>query len=102
MNIEPQKKRGRGIISVSSLFEKYKKTLRAPERSVVEALITAVEGMIPNASITSGQCAYNPRTRTLVLRVGGPLKTEILLNKVEVLSQMEKLLGAQNTPKEIL
>ncbi len=97
-----KKQRGEGIVRAGALFEKYKKILRAPERSVVDAFITAVAGGVPNIHITQNQCVYNPRTRTLTLKMSGPLRTEILINKREILSKMQDVLGPQNTPREIV
>ena len=72
--------RGEGVKKISSLFDKYKNTLRAPQESVVKEFRGVVYELF-DTELAPHQCSYTPRSRTIVLTVGGPLKTEILLQK---------------------
>lgn len=96
------KHRGQGIVKVSNLFEKYKRVLRAPQKTVITEFVTAVRSILGEVPLSERQCAYAPRTRTLTLTVPGMLKTEILLQKREILKKMSATLGEKNAPHEIL
>lgn len=100
-NDESKKGRGQGIAHVSSLFAKYVKILRAPQGSVIQACIDVIHTRF-NIRITKEQCKYQVHSRTLVLHIGGPLKSEILLQKKEILNDLRSALGAQSAPQNIL
>jgi hypothetical protein len=96
-----KKSRGTGIVKVADLFEKYKKTLKAPQASVVKAFQEAVEEVL-GVRIIPHQCVYSPRTHTLLLNMGGPQKTEILFKKKEILFKVGERVGEKNAPTQIL
>jgi hypothetical protein len=95
------KERGRGVVHVKDLFAKYAATLKAPQKTVIQAFLNAVHDVC-GVTIPSGQCSYAPQTRTLTLTASGILKTEILFKKKEILKAMEVVLGAQNIPRDLL
>lgn len=95
------KKRGEGIIKISALFEKYTKNLIAPESTVIVAFQEVVSDLF-GFQIKKEQCTYTSGSKTLVLVVSGPLKSEILLKKKEILTHLKGRLGERNAPKEIL
>lgn len=97
----PKKKRGQGIVRLGSLFEKYQKTLRAPQGVVVDTCIEIIAEDF-NITLTKTQCAYKTNTKTLSFNVPGVLKTELLLKKQHILHRLKDRLGAQNAPKEIM
>lgn len=96
------KKRGEGIIRVSTLFEKYKKTLRAPEKSVTNQFLITVREIFPQLTIKESQCLYSPQTKTLSIQISGPVKTEIILKKETILLKMKDALGERSVPRNIL
>ena len=96
-----RKERGRGIVKVSDLFEKYTNILVAPERTVLNTFCEIVKDLF-GVPISKEQCSYTSSTHTLVVRVAGPLKSEILLRKGEILTHLKGRLGEKNAPKEIL
>lgn len=96
-----KKQRGQGIVHVKDLFAKYAATLRAPQKTVTQAFVNAVEDTLGRA-IRPEQCSYAPHTQVLTVAASGILKTEILLKKKEILKTMADVLGARNIPKEIL
>lgn len=95
-----KKQRGQGIVHVKNLFTKYAATLRAPQKTVTQAFVNAVEDTLSRA--IHEQCSYAPQTQILTVSVSGILKTEILLKKKEILKTMADVLGPRNVPKEIL
>lgn len=93
--------RGEGIKKINNLFDKYKKTLRAPQATVVKEFQGVVYELF-GSEVNAHQCSYTPQSKTLVLTIGGPLKTEILLRKKEVLLRLKNELGEKSAPKQIL
>lgn len=95
-----RKSRGE-ITKLSTLFEKYKKILKAPQGSVVSSFCELVFELM-TIEIEKTSVTYNVHTRVLHLKVSGPLKSEIKIRKNELLSHLKGRLGEQNAPKEIL
>ena len=93
--------RGEGIKPVSNLFEKYKKTLRAPQGSVVKAFCEVVEDLY-GWQISEDKVSYTPATKVLGVAVSGPLKTELKLKQTEILSHLKGRLGEHSSPEEIV
>lgn len=96
-----KKPRGQGIVKVSELFKKYKQTLRAPQATVIQEFRGIVYEEL-GVEIKIHQCAYTPQSRTLVLTVGGPLKTEIILRKKQILKKLTDVLGEKSAPRQLL
>ncbi|MCA9361583.1 hypothetical protein KC845_03440 [Candidatus Kaiserbacteria bacterium] len=94
-----ERKEGK-ISSVSSLFEKYKKILKAPQSTVVQATVDIIEDLF-SIRVDSKNIKYNTNSRSLQINVSGPLKSEILLRKKELLNHLTGRLGVESAPKEI-
>jgi hypothetical protein len=94
--------KGRGeITKLSALFEKYRSTLRAPQSSVIDCFCSVVEDLT-GVPVAKASVSYTVHTKTLAVRVSGPLRSEIRLRKEEILSHMKGRLGEQNAPLEII
>jgi len=94
-------RKGSGEIKkLSDLFEKYRNTLKAPQKTVVSAFCEVVEDVL-GVTVDQKKVSYTPHNRTLTLSVGGPLKSEILLHKEEILTHLKGRLGEQGAPKEM-
>ncbi len=89
------------IKKVSDLFEKYKRVLKAPQGVVVDAFIEVVSDLV-GIEIPKDRISYTIHNKTLTMRISGPLKTEILLKKKEILLHMKGRLGEKNAPKIFL
>ncbi len=96
-----KKKRGQDIVHVSSLFAKYAKLIRAPQGSVIQASIEAIKHLY-GVTVSKTDLAYQVHSKTLVLHVRGPIKSEILFNKENFLKEIAGRIGAENAPKHIL
>lgn len=95
-------RKGRGeITKVSTLFEKYQKILKAPQGSVISCFKDVVSELI-QIDIAKENITYNVFNKTLSVRAGGPLKSEIKLRKKEILNHMKGRLGEQSAPLDIL
>lgn len=96
------RRRGRGnIVRAGDLFEVYKKRLRAPQGTIVAAFTEVVEDVL-GAKLPRKSIAYTVATRMLRVIAPGPLKSEILLRKEEILTHLKGRLGAESAPKDIL
>lgn len=95
------KKEPTGPRPISALFEKYKQTLKAPQGTIITTTIEVIDDLI-GVEIAQERVSYKPHSKTLSFRVAGPLKSEILLRKVEILAHLRGRLGAQSAPDKIL
>lgn len=93
--------RGEGIKPLGSLFEKYKKQLVAPQGSVKKCFSEVVLELY-GYEIPTEKIDYSVSKRMLVLKLQGPLKSEILLHKREILTHLTGRLGEKNAPKTII
>lgn len=86
---------------LSSLFDKYKERLVAPESSVVNAFVEVVNDLwgidLPVSSVS-----YNPATKTLVIKGKAALRSEIKRREDEVLLHLKGRLGSKSVPKVII
>lgn len=95
-------RKGRGEIKkVGDLFEKYKKTLIAPQRTVIKEFVEVVYDLL-NVEIHPSSVRYSPETKTLSVTVRGALKSEIQLHRDEISMHMKGRLGEKNAPHTIL
>lgn len=94
------KKESTGPKPISGLFEKYKQTLKAPQGTVITTSIEIIDDLI-GVTIPKEKVSYKPYSQTLTFRVAGPLKSEILLRKKEILTHLRGRLGAKSAPTEI-
>lgn len=91
----------RKLQPINSLFDKYKKTLKAPQGVVVEAFCEVVEDLFA-ITIPKDRVSYTPHTKTLSVAISGALKSEIKMRQEEILTHLKGRLGAQSAPKVIL
>ncbi|MFT5037180.1 MAG: hypothetical protein ACI9VM_000757 [Candidatus Azotimanducaceae bacterium] len=95
-------RKGRGeVIKIGDLFDKYRKTLKAPQGSVIKVFCEVVFELL-TIEINKERIKYSPSTKILSLATGGPLKSEIQLHKKEILTHMKGRLGEKSAPKDIL
>ena len=96
------RKKGRGdIVKVGDLFEVYTKRLKAPQGTVITTFREVVKDLL-DVSIDKKQCAYTVATKTFKITAPGPLKSEILIRKREILMHMKGRLGEKSAPTEII
>lgn len=86
---------------LSSLFDKYKERLVAPEASVVNAFLEVVTDMW-GVDLKRESVRYNPSSKTLSFVGKGPLHTEIRLREKEILDHLRGRLGEKGAPKKII
>lgn len=96
-----KKQRDAGVIKIRDLFGVYKKRLRPPQGVVIKETQELLEDMF-NTSLTKEKISYTVGTRTLHIQTHGPLKSEIMLKKEEILAHLIGRLGEQHAPKEIV
>ena len=93
--------RGEGPKKLSSLFEKYRKTLKAPEQSVRIVFVEVVEEIL-GIVVDEKKLSYSPHTRLVHIKTAGAIRSEILQHKQEILSHVQGRLGEKSAPKDIV
>jgi len=94
-------KKQREITHISKLFLKYTHILKPPQKSIIKASIEVVKD-IYDIDLNENNCTYQTNTKVLILHIPGIMKSELLLNKSTLLSEIAKKVGAKNAPKNIL
>jgi hypothetical protein len=89
------------LVKVESLFERYRKTLKAPQSSVEKIARTVIYKQT-GYNLSSTQVSYTVATRTLHLRVPSLLRQHILLKQREILTVVETLLPTGSAPETLL
>ena len=89
------------LTHINDLFSKYRTTLKAPQGAVVAAFVEVVDDLL-QVPVEKRLVKYSVHTKIISLHVPGPLKTEILLKKNEILTHLRGRLGAQSAPKNIM
>jgi len=93
--------RGEGVKKLGDLFSVYKERLVAPQGAVIDTFLEVSHDLL-SVQIAKERVSYNPRSKTLSLAIGGPLKAEVLLRKDEILSHIKARLSGRSAPTEIL
>ena len=88
------------LVAINDLFAKYRNRFRAPEGSVVTAVCDVVV-RITGYQISRDQVTYNVRDRVVFLRTRGVLRSELLLQKQQILDQLTAELGKQSAPHDL-
>ncbi len=93
------KRRGE-IVPVRDLFEKYRKTLQAPQKTVELEAIRVI-GELVHITLKEHQVAYTPSSRVLAINAPSILKQEVALRRDVVLAELKLRLGAKNAPQTL-
>lgn len=94
-------KKEQGQVRIGSLFDVYKKRLRAPQGSVIETareVIAEVTGI----ALPKEVFEYTPHTKLLRINARGAQKSEVFLHKEEILAHLKGRLGIPSAPTTIL
>lgn len=95
------RKRGGDVVKISELFEKYKKTLKAPQKTVINVFQEVVKDIL-SFDIPFEKIQYSPNTKVLFVGMHGPGKSEVLLHKDEILLHMKGRLGEKSAPLDVV
>ena len=94
------KRRGE-IVAVKDLFEKYRKTLQAPQKTVEMEAIRVV-GETLQINLKEDQVKYTVSSRVLAIKAPSLIRQEVAMKQKEVLAELKKRLGDKNAPQTIL
>ncbi|OGG41464.1 hypothetical protein A2837_03065 [Candidatus Kaiserbacteria bacterium RIFCSPHIGHO2_01_FULL_46_22] len=86
---------------LSSLFDKYKERLVAPEGSVIDAFVEVVRDLF-EFEVNRDKIRYNPTTKTLSIVGMGILRSEVKKREQEVFDHLRGRLGDKSAPKHII
>jgi hypothetical protein len=85
---------------VQNLLGTYKHRLRPPQKVVVDEVIGVIEDLF-TVTVPVDRVQYKPNEKCVYLNLSGVLKTEILLQKKEVLAHIQGRLGVGQSPTDI-
>ncbi|MEZ4103873.1 MAG: hypothetical protein R3B60_01150 [Candidatus Paceibacterota bacterium] len=94
------KRRGE-IVKVGTLFEKYKNTLIAPQKTVETEALRVIGEMV-GIKLNEDQVSYTVSAKILYINSSSLVKQEIVFHKEKILSELVKNLGQKNSPQNIL
>jgi hypothetical protein len=94
------KRRGE-IVAVKDLFEKYRKTLQAPQKTVELEGIRVI-GELTNIKLKEEQIEYIVSTRILSIKASSLIKQELKIHNKAILNELKKRLGVKSSPQTIL
>lgn len=96
------RKEGRGgITKIADLFAVYKARLKAPQGAVVKVFGEVVHDLL-NIHIEEKWCSYAVASKILYLSSPGPIKSEVLMHKKEILNHLKGRLGEKSAPHDIV
>lgn len=96
-----KKKNYNSTVPLSSLFLKYKNTLKAPQGSVIKEIIAVVKEEV-GVSLEEKHFSYNVNKKTVSCLAPGVIRSEIKVKQAVIEEKLEVRLGKQNTPKVFL
>lgn len=85
---------------IKDFLARYKERLRPPQGTVIQAFCAAAAAH--NIPLDPKNVSYTPHTKTIAVRHSGPLKSEILIRKQELLLHCKNALGPQNAPEHVV
>lgn len=88
-------------MAVRDLFEKYRKTLQAPQKTVELEAIRVI-GELVQITLKEHQVSYTPSSRILAISAPSILKQEVTLKREAVLIELKQRLGVKNAPQTLL
>lgn len=91
--------RGKELLTVGALLERFK-NLRPPQGAVTEVFCKAAEAVC-GVPVPKRAVRYTVATRTIGVIAAGPLKSEIILKRGEILAACTRELGV-HAPREIV
>ena len=86
---------------ISDLFEGYRKRLKAPQGTVVDATVDVIQDLL-GITLSPNLVSYTPQSRTLRIHAHGTIRNEIFLRRDEILVHVRGRLGPQNAPTAII
>ena len=92
-------KKESGPKHLSSLFDRYKKVLTAPEQTVIDTATVVIEELL-HIDVSKKHIAYSPQTRVLHIK-HGLLRSSVLPHKAEILNHLKGRLGVRSAPQDI-
>jgi hypothetical protein len=85
------KRVGGELIKIGSLFEKYQKTLKPPQKTIEKACREVIFELT-NITLTPEQVRYTVSTKTIYIQAPSILKNELKLRSQEILEALQKQL----------
>ena len=85
---------------IKDLLLAYKARLKAPQGSVLREVVRAYG--LSGLDVTLADIDYSPTTKMVVIKAGGPKKSEMLMRKTAVLKEVRTALRDIDAPVDII
>jgi hypothetical protein len=95
------KERRGELIKLSALFDKYIKTLKAPQKTVEKAARVAIFE-VTGLQLVDAQIKYTVSTQTLFVNAPSIMRTEIKIKNEEILRALQVVLGKNQSEVTLL
>jgi hypothetical protein len=95
------RKRTGEVVAIKDLFSKYKRVLKAPQKTV-EVEVVRVIGEVTGLRVQESQVKYTVSTRTVSVQAPSIIKQELKIQQRELLKALKQNLGAGSAPEHIL
>ncbi len=93
--------REKKLTKLSSLFDKYKQKLIAPEGTVIDAFIEVAYDLL-GFRIKKEHVSYSPSQKTIAIKGQGALRSELKMHESEIINHLKGRLGEKNAPQRIV
>lgn len=92
---------GNGGKALGDLLQAVQSRFKAPEGAVIEVVVEVVAD-ITTIPLSKEMVSYTPHNRTLYIKARGPIRSEILQHKEEILRHCTGRLGIRSAPQKIV
>lgn len=89
------------VHQLGNLIARYKTLLKPPQASVEKESIIVIKE-VTGIEIQPHQVSYTVATKTLVLKTPSLLRSELLLHRERILSELKQRLGEKGSPDTLL
>ncbi len=95
------KKRTGELQKIGSLFDIYKDRLKAPQKTVVDAVVEVVHD-VTGIKLDAARCSYTVSTKTLATNAPSMIQQEIKMHHEEIMMHVKGRIGEKSAPTRII
>lgn len=89
------------VHQLGNLLARYKAILKPPQASVEKECLMVIKE-VSGIELLPHQVSYTVSTRTLVLKTPSLLRSELMLHRQAILTELKKRLGEKGSPDTLL
>lgn len=89
------------VHQLGNLLARYKAVLKPPQASVEKECVIVIKD-VTGIELLPQQVSYTVSTKTLVLKTPSLLRSELMLHRQAILSELKQRLGEKGAPETII